>query len=549
MTDCFHHLDIVMRPPVRMTNPFFYTPHPLCRKAMQEVETWLSVMSDSDEDIRREIAKGKMVGVLVVRDGKGETGFLAAFSGQIGDRDTLPGFVPPVFPYLAPDGYFKTEEAAISEINRHISSLRQNALFVQLQHEVDVLKAERQKALDEYRATMAEAKARRDLVRASGGTSPQQNVDMIRESQFMKAELRRIRQRWNSVVGEKEDALAVMLKEIETLKNERKRRSDSLQQWLFSRFVLLNARGESRSLTDIFRHTPQLVPPSGSGECCEPRLLQYAFANGYTPLCMAMMWLGDSPQSAVRLHGNYYPACQGRCRPILEWMMQGLDVEPSHIDVDRVEQELKVLYSDNDIAVVCKPAGMPSVPGKGNRGSVLTAARRLFPAAEGPIMVHRLDMDTSGVMVLALNAVAYHSLQRQFACHTIQKRYVAMLAHAPSEIREGQQGVVSLPLSSDYMHRPCQRVDRDNGKTAVTRWVMGKGCRIELFPETGRTHQLRLHCAHSDGIGVAIKGDTLYGTPSDRLYLHAEAIGLSHPSSGNRMFFEYRAEDTSGVWC
>ena len=548
MTDCFHRLDIVMRPPGRMTNPFFYTPHPLCQKAMREVEGWLADMSATDKDVEREIAKGKMVGVLIVRKGNGETGFLAAFSGQIGDRDTLPGFVPPVFSYLAPDGYFKTEEAAITDINRRISSMEQSSRLESLRHDIALLSDEGKREMDEYRAAMADAKARRDERRTRGNLDRQTDADMIRESQFMKAELRRIKQRWKDVVAEKEAALADIVSKIECLRNERRQRSDSLQQWLFSQFVLLNARGESRSLTDIFRQTPQLVPPSGSGECCEPRLLQYAFANGYKPLCMAMMWLGESPRSAVRLHGNYYPACQGRCRPILEWMMQGLDVEPCHIDADREERQLKVLYSDNDIAVVCKPAGMPSVPGKGNRLSVLTAARQLFPNAEGPVMVHRLDMDTSGVMVLALNTAAYHNLQRQFACHTIQKRYVALLAHAPSSISEGQHGVVSLPLSSDYMHRPCQCVDMENGKCAITRWVMGKGCRMELFPETGRTHQLRLHCAHRDGIGVAIKGDTLYGTPSDRLYLHAESIGFLHPSTGTRMHFTYRAEDTSGTW-
>ena len=345
---------------------------------MHEVEGWLADMSATDKDVEREIAKGKMVGVLVVRKGNGETGFLAAFSGQIGDRDTLPGFVPPIFSYLAPDGYFKTEEAAITDINRRISSMEQSSRLESLRHDIALLSDEGKREMDEYRAAMADAKARRDERRTRGNLDRQTDADMIRESQFMKAELRRIKQRWKDVVAEKEAALADIVSKIECLRNERRQRSDSLQQWLFSQFVLLNARGESRSLTDIFRHTPQLVPPSGSGECCEPRLLQYAFANGYKPLCMAMMWLGESPRSAVRLHGNYYPACQGRCRPILEWLMQALDVEPCHLDADREERQLKVLYSDSDIAVVCKPAGMPSVPGKGNRLSVLTAATQLF---------------------------------------------------------------------------------------------------------------------------------------------------------------------------
>lgn len=364
----------------------------------------------------------------------------------------------------------------------------------------------------------------------------------------MKAELRRIKAKWRTKIEEKEQALNGMLEKIRILKNKRKNRSDQLQQWLFSQFVMLSAKGEKRNLTEIFRTTPQAVPPSGSGECCEPRLLQFAFANGYEPLCMAMMWLGASPQNIVRKHRHYYPACQGRCKPILEWMMQGLDIEPNHIDKNRDTQEIKILYSDQDIAVVCKPAGMPSVPGKGKAASLLSEAKKMFPQAEGPIIVHRLDMDTSGVMVLALNTSAYHNLQRQFANHTIRKKYVAILAEQPVGISEGQQGTISLPLSADYMHRPCQCVDRENGKEAVTHWTMGRDRHITLCPETGRTHQLRLHCAHSEGIGSAIKGDTLYGTPSDRLYLHAGAISLNHPVTGKRLRFEYPATESAGDW-
>ncbi len=567
-------------PPRRMTNPFCYTPHPLCRMAMAEVEAWLNTMAENDGDVKREIENGKMIGVLVVRNGNDDMGFLAAFSGQIGDRDTLPGFVPPIFSYLQPDGYFKTEEANISEINRIITNLENSPELMALQRELDAIKEESQKAIDAYKKTMTEAKAARDLMRVKNSLSPNpspkgRGVDtlanynsnepikhitplpfgeglgerlLIKESQFMKAELRRIKAKWRTKIEEKEQALNGMLEKIRILKNKRRNRSDQLQQWLFSQFVMLSAKGEKRNLTEIFRTTPQAVPPSGSGECCEPRLLQFAFANGYEPLCMAMMWLGASPQNIVRKHRHYYPACQGRCKPILEWMMQGLDIEPSHIDKNRDTQEIKILYSDQDIAVVCKPAGMPSVPGKGTAASLLSEAKKMFPQAEGPIIVHRLDMDTSGVMVLALNTSAYHNLQRQFANHTIRKKYVAILAEQPMGISEGQQGTISLPLSADYMHRPCQCVDKENGKEAVTHWTMGRDRHITLYPETGRTHQLRLHCAHSEGIGSAIKGDTLYGTPSDRLYLHAEAINLNHPVTGKRLKFEYPATESAGDW-
>lgn len=544
MNRCFHFLTSVVLPPQRMTNPFCYTPHPLCRMAMAEVESWLNAMAKEDEDVRREIENGKMVGVLVVRNENNEMGFLAAFSGQIGDRDTLPGFVPPIFSYLQPNGYFKTEEAKISDINKTISDIENSPEMATLQHELAAIREESQKDIEAYKEIMAKAKAVRDKKRIEN----EGDADLIKQSQFMKAELRRIKAKWKTKIEEKEQALSSVLDKIHSLKEERKNRSDRLQQWLFSQFVMLNAKGEKRNLTDIFRNTPQRVPPSGSGECCEPRLLQYAFANGYEPLCMAMMWLGASPQKLIRKHHNYYPACQGRCKPILEWMMQGLNVKPSHIDKNRDVTGIKVLYSDRDIAVVYKPSGMPSVPGKGSTPSVLSEAKKLFQQAEGPIIVHRLDMDTSGVMVLALNSTAYHDLQRQFANHTIRKKYVAILAEHPSTISEGQQGTISLPLSADYMHRPCQCVDKENGKEAITHWTMGKDRHITLYPETGRTHQLRLHCAHSDGIGVAIKGDTLYGTPADRLYLHAEEINFNHPTTGKRLTFEYPAKESTGDW-
>lgn len=553
MTSVFHPLCSSVKPPRRMTNPFFYTPHPLCQLAMSETVDRLHLLEATVEGLAAELQQGKMIGVLVAEDDNGTLGYLSAFSGQIADHDTLPGFVPPVFSYLEPLGYFKTEEARISAINKEIADIEQSKEFDQLKQTLTTTVDKCQNLIANYKQAMAQAKLLRDEKRQrltsnihlENGNLTAADIDatdseLIRESQYMKAELRRLKARCNAEIAEKQMALDKMQQHILMLKKERQQRSDALQRWLFSQFVMLNQYGETKNLLDIFQTTAIGFPPSGSGECCEPRLLQYAFSHGLKPRCMAMMWIGESPRRLIRQHLHYYPACQGRCKPILEWMMQGIDTDADHINIYGGSSELKMLYADADILVVGKPEGMLSVPGKSNRESVMSIVKDKYPDAEGPLMVHRLDMATSGIMVVALNMPAYHNLQQQFATHTIRKRYVALLAHQPKGIHPGQTGTISLPLSPDYMHRPCQRVDTVHGKEAITKWQMEENGRIILYPLTGRTHQLRLHCAHPDGLNVPIKGDTLYGTPADRLYLHAEAIDFLHPATQKPMHFEWK---------
>ena len=341
------------------------------------------------------------------------------------------------------------------------------------------------------------------------------------------------------------------------LRAERKRRSVALQKWLFEQFNLLNAEGETANLPTLFETQPQILNaeeyfngkrqsasvsriPSGSGECCAPKLLQYAYKHGLHPVCMAEFWLGPSPKDELRIDGQYYPACQSKCKPILQFMLRGLQVEENPMLATAREQAKRVeyIYEDEDLAVVYKPAGLPSTPGKDDFVSLLDIVRRRYPQA---MNVHRLDMDTSGIIIFALNEEAYKQLQEQFIRQAVRKTYVAILEH---ELAEGtaHEGTISLPILPNPFDRPRQMVSHEHGRRAVTNYRMESGTRVIFHPQTGRTHQLRVHAAHQEGLGVPIKGDVLYGMASDRLYLHAERIEIKHPRTGAGMQFERKAD-------
>ena len=506
-----------------MNNPFFYEPDALCLMAAGQVkglvvqhETW-----------REEVAQGKMFGVLVVERPTphgAELGYLAAFSGQLGGKGTWEGFVPPVFDYLQPDGYFKIHEREISEINAQLSEMERNPLLNELKlrigHEQETAETE----LNAYRKMMAEAKKERENKRRRGATAEEQAA-MVAESQFQKAELRRLKQRIKAQIECLQDELEVLVSAMVDLKSKRKRLSDALQRWLFQQFEMLNARGERRNLLDIFAPTPQRTPPAGTGECCAPKLLQHAFVMGYRPLSMAEFWLGRSPKTEIRREGAFYPACPGKCGPTLGFMLQGLAVQSvPQKPVDR--DALRVVYEDDALVVVSKPHGMLSVPGRDGGTSVAQLMRERYPDADSPLVVHRLDQDTSGLMLIAKTKKMHRTLQLAFENHEVKKRYVAVLDGLLPP--EKQQGEISLPLNGNYLDRPRQVVDWLKGKSAVTRYEvigheMGRTL-VALYPLTGRTHQLRVHCAHPDGLNLPILGDPLYGRKADRMYLHAEVI-------------------------
>lgn len=532
----FKHIPDHCPLPEKMNNPFGYEPHPLCVLACEELQAQLA----KREEWREEINRGKMFGVLIVeRDG--DIGYLAAYSGQIGGRGDWDGFVPAVFDYLQPDGYFKTHEAEITRLNHTIDSMTGDPWMETARERIAALQASRQQTLEDYQWEVREAKMRRDARRADGLLEEEEELAMMKESQFMKAELRRLKKSL-AVKTELEMEYDGRMEEIARLRQLRKQLSDHLQQWLFAQFRMLNAEGESRDLLEIFRDTAAKVPPAGSGECCEPKLLQYAYAHGLRPLQMAMFWWGESPREEIRHHLCFYPACNGKCKPILEWMLPESAREGVGICGD-AGNRVETLYEDAEIVVVCKPSGMLSVPGKGCAESVYSVMRRRCPSATGPLIVHRLDMATSGVMVIAKTEFAYHRLQEQFATHRVRKRYVAIVCGTDFP----QRGTVRLPLMPDYLDRPRQMVSHDHGKEAVTEYEVleekdGRR-RLALWPKTGRTHQLRVHCAHREGLHAPILGDPLYGNEkADRLYLHAEAISFQHPLTGEMMNIERISE-------
>lgn len=550
-----------------------YEPHPLCIQACREVQEMLA----RREDWQEEIARGKMFGVLIVENVKTDTdvqkrgypaadskapkwGYLAAYSGQIGGRSDWEDFVPAVFDYLQPDGYFKTHEAEISRINQSISHLEKDERMKEARTLIRQLQEERKRTIAAYQEKMKEAKAKRDSRREAGNLSEAEEAEMIRESQFMKAELRRLKKSLSEKTAletEFEDYQENILR----LKQLRKQLSDALQQWLFSQFRMLNQEGESKDLLEIFRDEalkeyPQaaiatsriaalkMVPPAGSGECCEPKLLQYAYQHGYKPLQMAMFWWGESPKEEIRHHLQFYPACNGKCKPILHWMLPASTFESAAANLS-IYNKVETLYEDREIAVIHKPEGLLSVPGKdAAQPSVYALMRRKYPEATGPLIVHRLDMATSGVLLIAKTEFAYHRLQQAFLNHQIQKKYVAIISG--KEIPE--KGIISLPLLPDYLNRPRQMVNHEQGKEAITEYeilerIDGSHLRIALYPKTGRTHQLRVHCAHQEGLNAPILGDPLYGNEkAARLHLHAEEITFEHPLTGKKITIKRKAD-------
>ena len=519
--------------PEKFTYPFHYTPHPLCVAAAGEVGRYLSTKGEWQGELR----KGKMFGVLIVRTGEGEVGYLAAFSGILAGKNRHTYFVPPVYDVQEPDGFFRIEEEQISGINRRIEELQADVRYKDCKQRLTDETILAGQVLDDIRGRMKAAKVERDRLRST--VTRVDSEQLIRESQFQKAELKRQKQYWKDHLASLQAEVEVFETEIERLKAERKTRSAALQQWLFKQFRMLNARGEERDLCNLFKDTVQKTPPAGAGECAAPKLLQYAYRNGWQPLAMAEFWWGDSPKNEIRRHGYYYPACKGKCGPILKHMLQGLHVEENPLETDMYrDTELEIMYEDEWLSVVNKPAGMLSVPGKSDIDSVYGRVRRMYPEATGPMVVHRLDMATSGLMLVAKTKEVHQNLQAQFKNRTVCKRYVAWL----DGIVEKKEGHIELPLRPDPEDRPRQVVDAVHGKPAVTDYTVlhydsGRTF-ISFIPKTGRTHQLRVHSAHPLGLNAPIVGDELYGKRADRLYLHAEYLGFIHPVSGVYMEIE-----------
>ena len=630
-----HTLNVSIPSPRQFTYPFCYEVDPLAEAASLELQRYIA-----DADLMStEKGCGKMFGVLIVEyedeEGALQRGFLAAYSGLLGGRNDWPYFVPPVFDAQQPDGHFKRTEREISAINHEIAAIEHDAEYLQSVEQHEQTKKRLQAEVDAFKAEVDAAKVRRDARRKSGEPlSEEEQAEMIRESQFMKAELRRRRKAMEQAESTLNTQHSTFLK---SLQRKRKQMSDELQRWLFSAYRMLNAKGEEHDLIDIFREYTHAMPPAGAGDCCAPKLLQYAYLHHLRPVCMAEFWWGESPASEIRHHLHYYPACRSKCLPILTHMLKGLDVAPNPLAQKRHTVEPRVLYADEYIMVVDKPAGMLSVPGKADDQPVVSVEEYFasvggagIPACttasnlsasnqskynsqcrgqESPRLLqmptnsqltteqftigeadnsklkiqnskflkaaHRLDMDTSGLLVLARTEQAYVELQRQFASRETVKRYEAVLSGVPRQVsqhptlRSGVQEptiphstfhiphsstqpsgcveAISLPLIADINDRPRQRVDMEHGKPACTLYNIievrtadadKRRTLVHLYPKTGRTHQLRVHCAHPLGLACPILGDPLYGIErADRMYLHAAELTFRHPVTGETMHF------------
>ncbi|WP_289075320.1 pseudouridine synthase [uncultured Bacteroides sp.] len=516
--------------PEKFTFPFHYTPHPLTRIAADEVRSYLSTRLDWQD----EIGKGKMFGVLIVKTSDGSIGYLAAFSGNLAGSNMHDFFVPPVYDLLNPDGYFRKEEAEISALNRRISDISKSDSYILAKKELEDTKFQSSSFLASAKEELKRSKKERDEKRANGNISPEELDAMIRESQFQKAEYKRQEDSWKERLNEVGQRVKGFETEILLLKQERKTRSAALQLWLFRQFNMLNAKGERKDLCEIFKDTPQGLPPAGAGECALPKLLQYAYLHGMQPLAMGEFWCGMSPKDEIRHDGYFYPSCKGKCEPILRHMLVGLDVEPNPLAEDLFKDTpLKILYEDEWIVAVEKPSGMLSVPGKNDLDSVQQRLRLMYPDATGPLVVHRLDMATSGILLAAKDKDVHARLQSQFETRSISKEYIAILDGVPSH----ECGIIDLPICLNPLDRPRQMVDFENGKPAITEYkvecIKNGRAKVVFKPHTGRTHQLRVHSAHVSGLGCPISGDELYGNPdsASRLCLHASRLVFRHPVS------------------
>ena len=527
--------------PDKFTFPFFYQPHSLAVAASDQLQQWLSgegrTLHDFDND-------GKMFGVLVARNNQGELGFLTAYSGQTlkPEHSTLnDGFCPMIS--LGGDEQSAAEQLTINDMNSDITCKEANPLIEQLVTQIKDAEQSFSEKISAWQAQMAVNRKARKAQRASADdelvkTLAQQSVDDKNILRDLKLEAQK-------TLDELQQQYSKLVDELNQLKESRKQRSNDLQQYLFAKYQLLNAKGETRDMNELFATTALRVPPSGSGDCAAPKLLQTAYQMKFAPIALSEFWWGRAPDSQVRQHKQIYPACIGKCQPILNYMLQGLEVDDDPLQqLGNDSADLDIVHEEESFLVINKPSGLLSVPGRHVQDSVKTRIRAMYPNARGGLIVHRLDMATSGLMLIALNERAQKNFQHQFIKRIVHKQYVAIVdGILGGEL--GDSGEINLPLCNDFDDRPRQKVCPIEGKSAHTKWQIAKQeegrTRLNLWPVTGRTHQLRVHCAHHQGLNTAIVGDDLYGNSDERLMLHAQRIEFNHPLSRQPMVFEVSA--------
>jgi len=523
--------------PEKFTFPFYYEPHELSIIAVNELQSYLETQTDFEhnfglQDNQEGLVIGKMFGILVCENQKGELGYLWAFSGKLAGVNHLPYFVPTIFDMLQENGFFRKEEEVLNAINRQIEILENSDELQNKKNQLESTKKEAATDIQNQKDKIKRLKIERDEKRISFTNLSSSEIEQLEQelSEESKKEsilLKKMTKYWNFQIENAQKEVNLLLEAINQLKEERRVKSGALQQKLFAEYSFLNQFGERKSIGEIFNNNP----PAGAGECAAPKLLHYAFENQLKPIAMAEFWWGQSPKSEIRKHKQFYPACKSKCEPILlSHMLKGLEMEANPFQENPAEgKTIEIIYEDEVLLVINKPEEFLSVPGKIISDSVYQRIKEMFPNATGPLIVHRLDMSTSGLMLIAKDEETYVKLQSQFIKRTIKKRYVALL----DGILEANEGFIDLPLRVDLDDRPRQLVCYEHGKPAQTKWKKIEICNnqtlIYFYPITGRTHQLRVHASHEMGLKTAIVGDDLYGTKANRLHLHAESITFIHP--------------------
>jgi tRNA pseudouridine32 synthase / 23S rRNA pseudouridine746 synthase len=529
--------------PEKFTFPFYYEPHELSSIAATELQSYLETQTNFEHNFglrenQEGLVIGKMFGVLVCQNQEGEIGYLWAFSGKLAGVNQLNYFVPTIFDMLQEDGFFRKEEEILNAINRQIEVLENSA---ELQTQKSLLEKTKTEALIDIqnqknkikRLKVERDKKRKTLSNLSILEIEQLELELSEESKKESILLKKMTKYWNFQIENAQKEVNLLLEEINQLKEERRVKSGALQQKLFAEYSFLNQFGERKSIGEIFNNNP----PAGAGECAAPKLLHYAFEHHLKPIAMAEFWWGQSPKSEIRKHKQFYPACKSKCEPILlSHMLKGLEMEANPFQENPAEgKNIEIIYEDEVLLVINKPEEFLSVPGKIISDSVYQRIKELYPNATGPLIVHRLDMSTSGLMLIAKDEGTYVKLQSQFIKRTIKKRYVALL----DGILEADEGFIDLPLRVDLDDRPRQLFCYEHGKPAQTKWekieVRNNQTLVYFYPITGRTHQLRVHASHELGLKTPIVGDDLYGKKANRLHLHAESLTFEHPISKKKL--------------
>ncbi len=525
--------------PKQFTYPFQYVPHKLCKVASEEVQHYLESQTDFNGNFD---ALGKMFGVLVVKTSEQKLAYLVAFSGKIDENVHINGFVPPVFDTLNPHGFYKKAERKVSELNKEIERFEKKENYLALQQKLTKKIKDFEEEIKTFKTVIKNEKRKRDKKRALADNQLPLAVEQQLKNESIRFNflLKDKKKEGLAQIASIKQELSDFEKPLKALKLERKKRSADMQQKLHEHYRFLNGNKEQKDLLTIFKEL-QILPPAGTGECAAPKLLQFAYKNNLQPIAMAEFWWGKSPSSEIKKHKHFYPSCKSKCKPVLGFMLQGLNVAENPIK-NRTNIFLDILYEDEHLLVLNKPHGFLSVPGNEINDSVFTRMQHYLPKATGALLVHRLDMSTSGLLVVAKTSEVHKNIQQQFTNRTVKKRYVAVL----NGILQKNQGIINLPLRVDYHNRPRQLVCYDSGKPSITHYKVIERSKtttkVYLYPQTGRTHQLRVHCAHQLGLNVPILGDDLYGTPKDRLYLHAEKLTFTHPITDKKLQFFCKAD-------